>query len=281
MSVSNESRIVSWFSCGAASAVATKLAIAESDQPVIIAYCEVAEEHPDNQRFLRDCEKWFGQNIIVMGNDKFDRSIYNVFDKVNFLSGPHGARCTGELKKSIRIDFQKPNDRQVFGYTVEEQNRVDRFIDSNNDADIWPILVEKGLTKDDCLAMIERAGIELPAMYHLGYKNNNCRGCVKSSSPEYWKKIEVDFFGMFQKMNGQEKRIGASVCKIDMKTVQKRYPDIYKELGSPPVISETGGSTYWRPQLHELPSDIEPMDNSHDIQCGIFCEIAAQGYEDD
>jgi len=39
-------RIVSWFSCGAASAVATKLAIADGD-PVTVAYCEVIEEHPD------------------------------------------------------------------------------------------------------------------------------------------------------------------------------------------------------------------------------------------
>jgi len=58
-------RIVSWFSCGAASAVATKLAIAENAGkfPLIIAYTEVAEEHPDNKRFLKDCEKWFGQEI--------------------------------------------------------------------------------------------------------------------------------------------------------------------------------------------------------------------------
>lgn len=48
-------RTVSWFSCGAASAVATKLALNECDD-LVIAYCEVAEEHPDNKRFLKDCE---------------------------------------------------------------------------------------------------------------------------------------------------------------------------------------------------------------------------------
>ena len=51
-------RTVSWFSCGAASAVATKLALSEGE--VTIVYCEVIEEHPDNKRFLADCEKWFG-----------------------------------------------------------------------------------------------------------------------------------------------------------------------------------------------------------------------------
>ena len=62
-------RIVCWFSCGAASAVATKLAIAENagKLPVVIAYTEVLEEHPDNKRFLAECEKWFGQNIVILG----------------------------------------------------------------------------------------------------------------------------------------------------------------------------------------------------------------------
>ena len=36
------SRTISWFSCGAASAVATKLALAESD--VTIVYCEVVQQ---------------------------------------------------------------------------------------------------------------------------------------------------------------------------------------------------------------------------------------------
>lgn len=164
------SRVVSWFSCGAASAVATKLAIAESCEPIVIAYCEVKEEHPDNMRFLKDCEKWFGQEIIILGNDKYNRSIYEVFEKTRYLAGVGGARCTGELKKEVRRQFQQPNDVQVFGYTVEEQNRVDRFVDANNDVHIVTPLIDAGLTKSDCLAMIMNAGIEIPTMYKLDTK---------------------------------------------------------------------------------------------------------------
>jgi hypothetical protein len=52
------SRIICWFSCGAASAVATKLTIAENkgSSELIIAYTEVKEEHPDNKRFLSESE---------------------------------------------------------------------------------------------------------------------------------------------------------------------------------------------------------------------------------
>lgn len=153
------SRTVSWFSCGAASAVATKLALQERD--ITIAYCEIKEEHPDNKRFLKECEQWFGQEIVILRNEFYKGSIYNVFEK-NYMRTPAGSPCTRALKKQVREKFEKPTDIQVFGYTAEEQNRVDRFIDANNDVNIWPILVERGLDKSDCLAMIQNAGIELP-----------------------------------------------------------------------------------------------------------------------
>lgn len=253
-------RTISWFSCGAASAVATKLAIAEAEtagESVTVAYCEIAEEHQDNKRFLADCEKWFGQEITVLGNDKYNRSIYEVFSSTRYLKGPSGARCTGELKKAVRKDFERPGDRQVFGYTVEEQNRVNRFIDSNNDVNIWPILIERGLTKSDCMAMLKRAGIELPEMYKLGYRNNNCIGCVKGEAG-YWNKIRIDFPETFERMSQMEKLLGRTVCKIE-KTVD-------------------GKRTLERIPLTELPPDQGDYPAENEIQCGIFCELAERDY---
>jgi hypothetical protein len=50
------SRIVCQFSCGAASAVATKLTLAQHPDALILN-AEIKNEHPDNRRFLADCEK--------------------------------------------------------------------------------------------------------------------------------------------------------------------------------------------------------------------------------
>jgi len=248
-------REISWYSCGAASAVATKLAVVANPK-IEIAYCEVIEEHPDNKRFLAECEDWFGKKITILGNDKYKRSIYEVFDKTRYLAGHAGARCTLELKKNVRKEFELPNDTQIFGYTAEEQNRVDRFIDANNEVDITAPLIDRGLTKQDCLAMVENAGIELPEMYKLGYKNNNCRGCVKAQSPAYWKKIKIDFPEYFEKMLAQEKRLNVKICKTTIDGV----PDV-------------------RIQLDDLPEWIEPMDDTVDIQCGIFCHMAESEYK--
>ena len=237
-------RTVCWFSCGAASAVATKIALAEREREseLIIAYTEVKEEHPDNKRFLADCEEWFGQKIEILGNDFYDRSIYRVFEK-NYIRTPKGAPCTRALKKQIRERFEKPTDRQVFGYTAEEQARLDRFIDANADVNIWTPLIEKGLGKEDCLAMLKNAGIELPAMYKLGYHNNNCIGCVKGGMG-YWNKIKVDFPEHFDRM--------AKLERFKKQTIFKnRYLD-----------------------------ELKPTDGNYpqepNIECSIFCQIAEQ-----
>lgn len=100
-------RVVCWFSCGAASAVATKLAISQfggRNYEIVIAYTEVIEEHSDNKRFLADCEKWFGQKILILGNDRYERSIYKTFEK-SAMNIKGASPCTRKLKKDVRLKF--------------------------------------------------------------------------------------------------------------------------------------------------------------------------------
>jgi hypothetical protein len=227
--------------------VATKIAISESKTPVEVVYCHVKEEHPDNMRFLKDCEAWFGQPITILEDEKYHGSIYEVFLKRKYIVGVQGAPCTMFLKKEVRKRYEKPGDVQVFGYTAEEEDRVERFMDANNDVKLWSVLVEKGLTKQDCLAIVDRAGIELPAMYKLGYINNNCVGCVKGGLG-YWNKIRVDFPDAFTKMAQTERLLGVKILK------------------------SKGERIY----LDELPVGAGDYPTEVSIECGIFCHIAEQ-----
>lgn len=202
------SRVVVWFSAGAASAVAWKLSVDKYGDKVIAAYTDPGSEHPDNERFIRDCERWVGASVVRLKSDVYEDT-WDVFEKTRFLNSPYGARCTTELKKVVRRQFQQPDDIQVFGYTTEEQHRADRFRKENFEVILETPLIERGLTKDDCLALVARAGIELPAMYRLGYRNNNCIGCVKGGMG-YWNKIRDDFPEVFNRMAQVERRIGRS-----------------------------------------------------------------------
>lgn len=247
------SRIICWFSSGAASAVATKLAIMENAGrwPLIVARCVVREEHPDNDRFADNCEEWFGVPITNMISEKYNGSIYEVFAKRRYISGNNGAPCTMLLKKRVREEFQLPTDAHVFGYCAEEQDRWDSFIDANNIKASSP-LIDRGLTHTDTLAMIERAGIELPKMYKLGYQHNNCVGCVKASGQGYWNKIRDDFPAQFDRMAKESRRIG---CKL--------------------IRDENNVRVF----LDELKPNTGNYQDEPEIQCGIFCEMASRELE--
>lgn len=96
-------------------------------------------------------------------------------------------------------------EAQIFGfeYSKKEVNRAIRFKEQYPDAKpIFP-LIEKKLTKPECLYYLEQAGIKRPTMYTLGYGNNNCIGCVKGGKG-YWNKIRRDFpeyFNVWQTQN--------------------------------------------------------------------------------
>lgn len=206
------SRVISWFSCGAASAVATILAYEKYGDKMEAVYCEVKEEHPDNKRFLEDFVSRTKIPVKIIKNEEFDGSIFNVFMKRKFIKGPTGAPCTLVLKKEMRKKYQHHNDIQVFGYTSEEQNRADRFIDSNNDVNEDFILIDNGYSKKKCLNIIKELGIDIPIMYKLGYPNNNCVGCVKGGMG-YWNKIRVDFPEAFDRMSKMERLVGHAINK--------------------------------------------------------------------
>jgi hypothetical protein len=204
----NGPRLIGWFSCGAASAVAVKLTGA---QPV---YCETGAEHPDNSSFLSNCEKWFGRTVTRLHGDYADT--WDVWEKTRWLAGVAGARCTVELKVAPRLAFQRPDDIHVFGYTADAPDctRADRLRANYPELTIETPLIERGLTKAACLDMVQRAGIKLPPMYAMGFQNNNCIPCVKATSPDYWALVRQQFPAEFERMAKLSRELDVRLCRI-------------------------------------------------------------------
>ncbi len=185
-------RVVCRFSCGAASAVATKLALAKYDRDRIeITYSNPGSEHPDNVRFMADCARWFNHPITTLKPTKYANT-WEVWEGERFIASRHGAPCTGFLKREPAYAFELPTDILIMGYTADETKRAARIREQNFERVIETPLIEAGLSKADCLGMLERAGIELPAMYKLGFQNNNCIGCPKGGRG-YWNMIRKHF----------------------------------------------------------------------------------------
>lgn len=242
-------RIVVWFSCGAASAVAAKLALKKytGKVPVVVAYCDVGSEHTDNERFLVECEQWFGQPVIRLKSEDY-ADTWEVWEGRKYISGILGAPCTVELKKAPRWAFEEEGDLHVFGFTQEETARAERFRKQNPDVLFTSPLIKAGLSKADCLGLIDRAGIEIPALYRLGFSNNNCIPCCKATSPAYWNRMRRHFPDQFDRMAELSRRLGSRMVRVNNERIF----------------------------LDELDSSIGAGEKEPDIECSVLCHIAEQ-----
>lgn len=242
-------RIVSQFSCGAASAVATKLVLADyPPERVVILNAFLSLEHEDNVRFLDDCERWFGHPIQRLRDEKYDANPQEVWKRHRFLIQHGGAKCSKLLKRDVLEATMLPDDVLVLGFTAEEYERFNRFVDANNGRHVIAPLIDRGLTKADCLAMVERAGIALPEMYRLGFNNNNCKGCPKGGEG-YWNHTRKVFPEVFQQMVTIQELLGPGSYFFRNRKTGERFG--VKDL------PEGAGSH-----------------NEPDIECGVYCLMA-------
>lgn len=212
-------RIAVWVSCGAPSAVAAKMtadAYRWSDVEIVLCNHRVIEEGEDNQRFLRDVAEWIGIPITDVPHPKYPNcSAEEVWDHEKAMVFVRGAPCTRLLKRQAGAYWEvaNPVDWHVFGFTSEEKRRSDRFMLTEK-PNVLPILIDAGVTRDDCFRIIREAGIELPEAYRLGYPNANCRGCVKATSPTYWNHVRTVDPDVFARRAEQSRRIGVPLVRV-------------------------------------------------------------------
>lgn len=142
----------------------------------------------------------------------------------------------------------------MFGFDAGETKRAERFRQSNPEVMLETPLIDAGLTKPDCLALLERAGIRLPEMYRLGFTNANCIGCVKGQAG-YWNKVRRVFPETFERMAKLERKLDVALCKTEAGGVRQRV------------------------FLDELDPEAGRYDSASP-ECSLLCEIAESDLED-
>jgi hypothetical protein len=233
-------RIVVWFSSGAASAVAAKIAVDKfKDRNVEVVNVNMdADEHSDNIRFRADVGKWIGREIIEIHSEKY-ASTEEVFLRERFIVSPHGAPCTTHLKRKVQMAYQKPDDEIIVGFTSDERDRIDNIEEFLPHLKFLWVLADARISKEDCYKILTVSGIELPVMYKLGYNHNNCLGCVKGGKA-YWNQIRRDFPEVFARRAFIEREVGFPILG-----------DVYLD-----ELNPQAGRNAPQPR----------------IECGLFCE---------
>lgn len=242
-------RIVCHFSCGAASAVATKLILATHDHSQVVIYnAFIVEEDADNRRFLADCETWFGHPVTVLRDKVYGASAREVWRRKRFMNSQLGAPCSMLLKREVIATECLPDDQHVYGFTADEAKkaRVVRFLDTGG---LCP-LIDRNLSHADCLGMVERAGILLPLRYRQGYNNANCVACCKGGEG-YWNKTRRDSPADFIEVAEIQKAIGPGAYLFRDRETGVRF------------------------SLYDLAPDAGRMDEEVP-ECSFFCAMAEE-----
>lgn len=242
--------IAVWFSSGAASAVAAKLTADKygAHHDVRLVNNPMLEEDEDNLRFLRDVQEWVGIEVEFARNSKYpNASAVERWDRRGAMAFKAGAPCTFHGKKEARQQWEAINkpDWHVLGFTADERRRHERFTLTER-SNVLPVLIDAGLTKEDCFQVLRDAGIELPRIYSLGYPNANCIGCVKATSPTYWNHVRQQHPEVFEARAEQSRRLGARLTRVNNKRI---------------FLDELDPAAKGR-----------PMKSMAAIECGIFCE---------
>jgi hypothetical protein len=158
------------------------------------------------------------------------------------------AVCTNILKKRIRKEWEMEHQREnliyVWGMDSREVARAYNLNLSMPEMLHEFPLITNNISKEKAHTFCKRLGLRRPEMYDMGYRNNNCIGCVKGGMG-YWNKIRKDFPDVFE-----------SRCKLE------------RDLGFS-IIKEKGMSLF----LDELDPKRGNIEKEIQLECGIMCEL--------
>ena len=213
-------------------------------------YIDVADQHEDSMRFIKDCEKAIGIHIQILRYRPYNdvESALRMAGMVKMTGG--FAPCTNHLKKRVRKEWEAAHSQYqltyVWGFDIDEPERAKRIIEANPQAEHEFPLLERELSKQDVHGLFERKfGFPRPMMYELSYQNNNCIGCIKGGMG-YWNKIRKDFPEVFQKRAELERILGYSILK--------------EADGTPLYLDEL------EPDRGDMNTEIMP-------ECGVMCYL--------
>jgi 3'-phosphoadenosine 5'-phosphosulfate sulfotransferase (PAPS reductase)/FAD synthetase len=264
--------IICWWSGGITSAVACKKAIELfGKKRCRVVMIDTCNEHEDTYRFKKDCAEWYGIEIeVISGIGERYGNITDVWKRFKSLNVAHGAICSSELKREVREKWQDEQvfTHQVFGFEFDKKefNRGKSLtMNHPKSKPIYPLLMF-GLNKEDCIRLVEDEGIDVPVMYKMGFRNNNCfkTGCVQGGVG-YWQKMKVDFPDKFDRMADMEHELTALRGKPV--TMLKDQSKAAKASGNTLVFLRKHPEYPHLKCIDDMPScKVEPL-----FECNGFC----------
>ena len=165
------------------------------------------------------------------------------------------------MKFIPRLNFEENGDVNVFGYTADpsDAKRAERLEGEFLPGCFATPLIERHITKANCLALLDGAGIKQPRTYAMGFPNANCLkyGCSKSQSPAYWALYRKYFPERFNRTAALARKLGVMLAVMR------------EEKG------EDGKRIVIRDFIDNIPADF-PTTEAIAPTCDLLCSINAK-----
>ena len=181
-------------------------------------YIDIADQHPDSMRFIKDIETAIGKEVRILRSRQYRTVEECVLAFGGFKNAHNGfAPCTNWLKKRVRKEWEYYHQdcelTYVWGFDGKETARAERTVEANPQAEHEFPIIEKGLSTQEVHGLFElKFDFPRPVMYEMGYPNNNCIGCVKGGMG-YWNRIRKDFPEVFKARAELERKVGMTMLK--------------------------------------------------------------------
>jgi 3'-phosphoadenosine 5'-phosphosulfate sulfotransferase (PAPS reductase)/FAD synthetase len=153
---------------------------------LVLYFNDTHWEHEDLYRFLDDLEDFLCYPITI---DSDGRDPEQLFYDEKILGSNMVPVCSRKLKGEMLQKYVERGDIVYFGIDETEFHRAGRINMIYTGFGVWSKfpLIEQKITKEQVKEKINEIGIEIPVMYKMGFKHNNCSGgCVRQGKAS-WK----------------------------------------------------------------------------------------------
>jgi hypothetical protein len=165
-------------------ATAKRVIARHGKENVLLVFTDTKIEDVDLYRFIDETVKEMKCEYIYLADG---RTPWEVFKDKKYIGNSRLAHCSHVLKQDMFSNWLHENYKHdecilYLGIDWTEYHRTKAPIENYYPYQVkFPMCEEPYLTKEDMLEELKKVGIEVPALYKLGFSHNNCGGfCVRA-----------------------------------------------------------------------------------------------------
>jgi len=194
-------------------------------------------EDEDTYRFIDQAAKQLGAELIKVVDG---RNIWEVFKDQRFLGNSRVAPCSHHLKqkpaKKWIHENTTPGDAVI--YVGIDWTETHRLAAVQRGYAPWlvdaPLTQEPYLTKEQLIEWASSEGLDIPKLYKLGFKHNNCGGgCVRAGQAQFKHLLDTmpDRYAVWEEQEEKMRDyLGVEVAILKRTTNGKQAPFTLREL---------------------------------------------------